>query len=128
MHGSGAAASYGDLLVTSLVVLLVVCAAGFAIVKLVGRFAGGRTRGAGVIEIIARTPLEPRRALCVVEVGGKTLLIGTSELGVTLLTELDGGEVRARAVEAPGFAELVRAAWARRRAGPIAKGAKDDVS
>jgi flagellar biogenesis protein FliO len=116
MPADGAAASYGDLLVTSLVVLGVVCVAAFALVRLVGRFlATGRVRGAHLLDVIARVPLEPRRSLYVVEVAGKTLLVGTSEMGLSVLSELDGGEVRARMVERPSFGEMVRAAWSRRR-------------
>jgi flagellar biogenesis protein FliO len=116
MPANGAAASYGDLLVTSLVVLGAVCVAAFVLVRLVGRFlATGRVRGAHLLDVVARVPLEPRRSLYVVEVAGKTLLVGTSEMGLSVLSELDGGEVRARAADRPSFGELVRAAWSRRR-------------
>lgn len=116
MPGNGAAASYGDLLVMSLVVLAGVCVAAFVIVRLVGRvLATGRSRGAHLLDVVARVPLEPRRSLYVVEVAGKTLLVGTSEMGLSVLSELDGAEVRARVVDRPSFGELVRAAWSRRR-------------
>lgn len=116
MPANGAAASYGDLLVTSLVVLGAVCVAAFVLVRLVGRFlATGRVRGAHLLDVVARVPLEPRRSLYVVEVAGKTLLVGTSEMGLSVLSELDGGEVRARAADRPSFGELVRAAFRRRR-------------
>jgi flagellar biogenesis protein FliO len=68
-----------------------------------------------VLDVVARMPLEPRRSLYVVEVAGKTLLVGTSEMGLNVLSELDGGEVRARVGARPTFADLVKAAWARRR-------------
>jgi flagellar biogenesis protein FliO len=117
MTGNGvAAASYGDLLVTSLVVLGGVCIAAFVVVRLVGRFlATGRVRGAHLLDVVARLPLEPRRSLYVVEVAGKTLLVGTSEMGLSVLSELDGEQVRARATSRPTFGELVRQAWTRRR-------------
>jgi flagellar protein FliO/FliZ len=95
---NGAGASYGDLLITSLVVLGVVCVAAFVAVRVFGRLlAGGRTRGAHLMDVVARVPLEPRRSLYVVEVAGKTLLVGTSEMGLSVLSELDAGVVRARA-------------------------------
>ncbi|MGN6108972.1 MAG: FliO/MopB family protein [Kofleriaceae bacterium] len=123
MAGNGAAASYGDLLVTSLVVLGGVCVAAFVVVRLVGRFlATGRARGAHLLDVVARVPLEPRRSLYVVEVAGKTLLVGTSEMGLSVLSELDAGEVRARVVERPSFGELVRNAWLRRRGAGAASG------
>ena len=117
MPGNGVVgASYGDLLVTSLVVLGGVCIAALVVVRLAGRFlATGRSRGAHLLDVVARLPLEPRRSIYVVEVAGKTLLVGTSEMGLSLLAELDGGEVRARVVERPSFGELVRSAWQRRR-------------
>lgn len=122
MTGTGAAASYGDLLMTSLLVLVGVAVAAFVIVKVVGRFlATGGVRGAHVLDVVARVPLEPRRSLYVVEVAGKTLLVGTSEMGLNVLSELDGAEVRARVVPRQSFAELVRAAWARRRS-PAGRG------
>jgi flagellar protein FliO/FliZ len=116
MSGPGAAgASYGDLLVTSLIALGGVCIAAFLIVRLAGRWlATGRARGGHLMGVVARLPLEPRRSLYVVEVAGKALLVGTSELGLSLLSELDAGELRAREPVRPSFAELVRAAWLRR--------------
>ena len=125
MSGTGVA-SYGDLLVTSLVVLAGVCVAAFVVVRLFGRFlATGRVRGAHLLDVVARVPLEPRRSLYVVEVAGKTLLVGTSEMGLSVLSELDGGEVRARVVERPTFGELVKQAWARRK-GIDKASARDD--
>src|SRR5215468_9755634 len=114
MSGSGAG-SYGDLLVMSLVVLGGVCIAAFVVVRLAGRWlATGRRHGAQLLDIVARLPLEPRRSLYVVAVAGKTLLVGTSEMGLSVLSELDGAEVRARAAARPSFGELVRGAWLRR--------------
>jgi flagellar protein FliO/FliZ len=121
MPGNGAGASYGDLLITSLVVLGVVCVAAFVAVRVFGRLlASGRSRGAHLMDVVARVALEPRRSLYVVEVAGKTLLVGTSEMGLNVLSELDGEAVRSRVVERPGFAELVKGAWARRRKGAAA--------
>ncbi|HSD88083.1 MAG TPA: flagellar biosynthetic protein FliO [Kofleriaceae bacterium] len=117
MTGSGAAAgaSYGDLLVTSLLVLGAVSVAAFIAVRLFGRvLATGRARGAHLLDVVARMPLEPRRSLYVVEVVGKTLLVGTSEMGLSVLSELDGNEVRARVEARPTFGELVRQAWSKR--------------
>jgi flagellar protein FliO/FliZ len=124
MPGTGAGeASYGDLLLTSLLVLGGVCIAAFVVVRLVGRLlATGRTHGAHLMGVVARLPLEPRRSLYVVEVAGKTLLVGTSEMGLSLLSELDAGQVRAQVAARPSFGELVRAAWLGRR------GARADVS
>lgn len=117
MSGNGAAgASYGDLLITSLAVLAGVCVAAFVVVRLAGRWlATAKSHGGDIMAVVARLPLEPRRSLYVVEVAGKTLLVGTSEMGLSLLSELDGAAVQARAVARPSFGELVRSAWQRRR-------------
>jgi flagellar protein FliO/FliZ len=117
MPGTGAVgASYGDLLVTSLVVLGGVCVAAFVVVRVVGRFlATGRARGGHLMDVVARLSLEPRRSLYVVEVAGKTLLVGTSEMGLSVLSELDAGQVRAQVAARPRFGDLVRAAWLGRR-------------
>jgi flagellar biosynthetic protein FliO len=123
MGGSGATTSgaYGELLATSLLVLVGVCVLAFVLVRVARRYLGApRGAGAGMLDVVARVPLEPRRSLYVVEVAGKALLVGTSEMGLTVLSELDRDAVRARAGEVAaartGFAELVQAAWARRRA------------
>src|SRR5262252_8990794 len=98
----GAGASYGDLLVTSLVVLGAVCVAAFVAVRVFGRLlATGRSRGAHLLDVVARMPLEPRRSLYVVAVAGKTLLVGTSEMGLSVLSELDGNEVKASVAARP---------------------------
>src|SRR6187551_1537457 len=116
MNGAAAGASYGDLLVTSLLVLGAVCIAAFVAVRVFGRLlATGRARGSHLLDVVARVPLEPRRSLYVVEVADKTLLVGTSEMGLSVLSELDRDEVHSRLVERPTFGELVRQALTRRR-------------
>jgi flagellar protein FliO/FliZ len=127
---SGNGAGYGDLLVTSLVVLVAVCVAAFVAVRLFGRLlATGRSRGAHLLDVVARVPLEPRRSLYVVEVAGKTLLVGTSEMGLSVLSELDPEEVKARSVPRVTFVDLVRQAWAKRggRAGTGTDGGAGDA-
>ncbi|MBP6631123.1 MAG: flagellar biosynthetic protein FliO [Kofleriaceae bacterium] len=115
------AGGYGELLLTSVIVLVVVAALAALVVILARRGLGGLGRrggrGEGLLEVVARVPLEPRRSLYVVEVAGKALLVGTSEMGLTVLTELDRAAVQAHTAARPvGFAELVRQA-ARRRLG-----------
>jgi flagellar biogenesis protein FliO len=117
MTGTGGEASYGDLLVTSLLVLAAVCVVAFVLVRVAGRWLTvGRTRGASLLDVVARVPLEPRRSLYIVDVAGKALLVGTSEMGLSVLSELDREQVRTRLASAPAsFGELVRGAIARRR-------------
>ena len=119
MTGTPTDASYGDLLVSSLLVLALVCIAAFVVVRVAGRWlATGRARGASLMDVIARVPLEPRRSLYIVEVAGKALLVGTSEMGLSVLSELDREQVRVRAAARPSFGELVRDVLARRRQKP----------
>jgi flagellar biogenesis protein FliO len=118
--------AYGELLVSSLAVVAVICVLAFVVVRLWGRgglgLGGARRKRGGLLEVIARQPLEPRRSLYVVRAGTRTLLVGTSELGVTLLTELEGVDgvsdgmgdgVGDAAVSDAGFGELVRRATQR---------------
>jgi flagellar biogenesis protein FliO len=129
-NGAAAGAGYGDMLVTSLLVLGVVCIVAFVAVRLLGRvLSTGRARGAHLLDVIARVPLEPRRSLYVVDVAGKTLLVGTSEMGLSVLSELDAAEVRSRVAARPTFGELVKTAWAKRSAlGRTAPGGRADAS
>ena len=60
--GSG----YGEMLVGSLLVLGLVCLAAWVIVRVGTRRLWGPRRG-GVLDVVARVPLEPRRSLYVVE-------------------------------------------------------------
>jgi len=115
MQGSGA--GYGELMLTSLLVLLVVCLVAWAALRWLGRWMEGRRVGTGVT-VVGRVPLEPRRSLYVVEAGGRRLLIGSSEGGVTLLTELEAEaatvEMKPAARRGAGFGELVAQAIAAR--------------
>ena len=110
-----AAGGYGELALTTLLVLVVVCVVVMVAARYAGRWLGGRASGDGLVKVRARVPLEPRRALYLIEVGGRTLLVGSSEGGVTLVSEVDPGEVVAPAAGPPrGFAALVAQALAGR--------------
>jgi flagellar protein FliO/FliZ len=113
------------MLVGSLLVLGLVCLAAWVVVRFGARrwFAA---RGAqGGLDVVARVPLEPRRSLYVVEVAGKTLLVGTSEMGLSVLSELDREAFRAERADQPttrSFVDVVRDVIGRRRGGPGAGG------
>jgi flagellar biogenesis protein FliO len=93
------------------------CVVAFVVVRLLRRGLEGRAVGDQVVTVVARVPLEPRRSLYVVRVGGKTLLLGASEMGLGLVTELDGDAVPTTTSTSAGqrFTDLVAAAWGRRR-------------
>ena len=52
---------------------------------------GGAARS--MVRVVARQPLARTASLAVVEVGDRVLVVGVSENGVNLLTELDPSEV-----------------------------------
>jgi len=80
----GPSHGWGPFLLETLAVLAALALLAWALV----RFAGPRLRGArgrGRMKIVERLPLEPRRSLYLVEVDGRTLLVGASEGAVSLL-------------------------------------------
>jgi flagellar protein FliO/FliZ len=76
------------------VVALAVLAARFA------RRAGVRGGGAG-LQVVERAGLSREASVAVVEVAGRALVVGVTPHGITLLTELEPGELEAqRALQA----------------------------
>jgi flagellar biosynthetic protein FliO len=73
------------------VALLAVCALAVATLRLLGR----RAPPVAGLRVVARLSLDARRALYVVEAGGRCLLLGAGDGALTLLTELDRGSVPA---------------------------------
>jgi flagellar biosynthetic protein FliO len=118
-----AAGGYGELALTALLVLVVVCALLLVVARYAGRWIGGRRGEDGLIKVRARVSLEPRRALYVIEVGGRTMLVGSSEGGIQMLAEVEASELPAPAVASGGFAALVAQALARRGRGGAGAGA-----
>jgi flagellar protein FliO/FliZ len=81
---------YGVALLQTLVSLAAVCILAWVVLR------WGAKRGLGAlgqgkrIKVIEKVPLDARRSLYLVEVGGKVLLVGSGESGaLSLLTELD---------------------------------------
>jgi flagellar biogenesis protein FliO len=74
-------------LVGVLASLLVACALALGAVR-----AWRGRRPAGPMRVVARLALEPRRALYVVEVDGRRLLVGVGDGPLTLLCELQPGQ------------------------------------
>ncbi len=66
-------------------------AAVLALMFLAARVArrGVRRSGGGALEVVARQQLGRTSSIAVVTVGGRPLLLGVTESGVSLLTELD---------------------------------------
>lgn len=75
-------------LAQTLVALAAVCALAWWVLRWAARRGVGRSP-AGVVTVVDRVTLDPRRTLFVVRVAGKALLLGGSDGGLTLLAELD---------------------------------------
>jgi flagellar protein FliO/FliZ len=77
------------LLVQTLIALAAVCGLAYLIFRVVlPRLQVGQNQG-GMIRVIERVGVDSKRSLLVVEVAGKWLLIGVSESGVQLVSELN---------------------------------------
>ena len=82
---------------------------------------GGPARS--TVRIIARQPLARAASLAVVEVGERVLVVGVSENGVSLLTEMDPSELPApEVVDEPVPADKPGTAPAVSSNGPVLKG------
>lgn len=93
MDSSGSLPGLGGSLAVSLVSLGVVCLLAYVALKLLSRRGVGRANGP--IKVVARCPLEPRRALYVVETAGRSFLIGVGDGPMTMLAELGTADVQA---------------------------------
>ena len=106
--GDALPVSYGWALLRMLVALVVVCGA----VYLVLRFGLKRLTGARAtaqrMRVVDRCSLSANRGLWIVEVGGRTLLLGEAEGGISNLAELDPEQLAAPALhrQRPRFAEI----------------------
>ena len=75
-------------LAQTLVTLAAVCALAWWVLRWAARRGVGRSP-AGIVTVLDRVALDPRRTLFVVRVGGKALLLGGGDGGLSVLTELD---------------------------------------
>jgi flagellar biosynthetic protein FliO len=110
---------FGGSLAISLLSLGVVCVMAYASLRFLGRRGVGRP--SGPIKIMARLPLDPRRALYVVETAGRCFLIGVGDGPMTMLAELGADEVKASLPEpteaGTRFAEVLGKVLGNRRSG-----------
>jgi flagellar protein FliO/FliZ len=74
----------------------------FGLIWLVARTSTRRFGGAArsMVRVVARQPLARSASLAVVEVGERVLVVGVSEHGVSLLTEMDPAELPAPETDA----------------------------
>lgn len=100
----------------------------FGLIWLVARTSTRKFGGAArsMVRVVARQPLARTASLAVVEVGDRVLVVGVSENGVSLLTEMDPDELPAREIApeiAPATAAVAEAGavlpTGARRLGPV---------
>jgi len=79
----------------------------FGLIWLVARTSSRKFGGAArsMVRVVARQPLARTASLAVVEVGDRVLVVGVSENGVSLLTEMDPSELPAAEMAAETAAE-----------------------
>jgi flagellar biosynthetic protein FliO len=94
-----------------------VCLVAWAALRLLAGRSAGAARAASVVRVIERCPLEPRRTIYVVVVAGRHLLLGVGEGSITVLAELDGGQLPTAREEAGRvrFADVLVRALRRRK-------------
>lgn len=97
--------SLSDYLKESVAILLVVMVLAAFVLYAARRAGVGRAMGP--VELLARLPLEPRRAVYVVRILDRVLIIGSSEAGLAKLGQLGRGAAAefSRAPPAAGAAE-----------------------
>lgn len=77
---------YAGYLLETFVTLLAVCGLAFVVLYGARRLGIGRPRGP--IQLVGQLPLDARRAIYLVQVGGQVLVVGGSEAGLTKLGEV----------------------------------------
>ncbi|MFO0727433.1 MAG: flagellar biosynthetic protein FliO [Myxococcota bacterium] len=95
--------SFGSQLFQMVLMLGAVVAFAYLVLgKLLPRFFGMSDTGRramlaapsrGVVEVVDRLPLDPRRSLIVVRVGGECFLVGLAGENMTMLSRLDDSEI-----------------------------------
>ena len=109
--------AYGSL-VKMIVALVVVIACIYGGMYVLGRIMGKRGKGAisgNNLELIETTYVGPKKTVSLLRVGEKAVLVGVTDNGITMLTELDQTETASllAAQEAPGeepFGQFVKSA------------------
>lgn len=117
--GMGPYASY---IVETFVTLLAVCSLAFLV--LFGARKMGVGRAKGPIELVGQLPLDARRQIVLVRVGGQVLVVGVGEGGFAKLGELPASDVPAVDVPtAAPFSEVIaRVTGSKRRSAGRAEG------
>ena len=97
MESAGQLPGLGGSLAISLVSLGIVCVLAYVSLRFLGKRGIGRA--SGPIRVLGRCPLEPRRALYLVETAGRCFLVGVGDGPMTMLAEVGAAEVKAQLPE-----------------------------
>lgn len=120
---------YGVQLVQSLLALLAVCVAAWWTLRWAARRGYGQAPRGRHVRVLERVTLDARRGLYLVSVGSRVFLLGASEQSLSVLAELEDGDLTAANPPAPepapparSFAEVL----ARIRGTPAASPASSE--
>jgi flagellar biogenesis protein FliO len=97
--------SYAGYLVETFITLLAVCGLAFVVLYGARRLGVGRPRGP--IQLVGQLPLDARRAIYLVQVGGQVLVVGASEAGITRLGEVASGDLPPSAAAPVPFGDVL---------------------
>ena len=81
--------SYGTLLLKMVLGMLAVVILAYVVIRYGLKRFMPSSQQSSHIEVVLRQPIEPRRALLVVKVASKHVLLASSEQGISFLTELE---------------------------------------
>jgi flagellar biogenesis protein FliO len=101
----------------------VVCLVAYFALRLLAGRGVGRGAGGGVVRVLARCPLEPRRSVYLIETAGRCFLVGVGDGPMAMLAEVDAAKVeRPQPAGASGarFAAVLARALGRAPAGASA--------
>ena len=96
---------YGSYLVETVAMLAVVSGLAFFAMVVAKRLGVGRAHGP--IELVGQLPLDARRGIYLVKVGGRVFLVGVGESGFTKLGEVAAAELPASEKPATSFSDVL---------------------
>ncbi|MBA2661939.1 MAG: flagellar biosynthetic protein FliO [Bradymonadaceae bacterium] len=117
--GTARAMGYGTLLLRMTLMLTAVCVVAYVSLRWGVKRLIGSHSSEPMVEVLSRTVIEPRRAILIVRVANRHLIVGTTEQGMSALGELSADEA-AQVVVAKGLKTNAKSFKT------VFKGSKDD--
>ncbi len=84
--------SYGWLLFKTIFVLGLLVGGFYMFYRFISQKAGINLSGQDVVQILSAVPLGPGKFLYIIDLAGKVFLLGVSDSGINMLTEIEGKE------------------------------------